>query len=131
MASFGLRRLYVSSRNWLQPASRFYVNQTRHASTQGRAVGSQAKYSTVDELGEPILPIVPTEKLDSPLPDAFASDGSTDWSKSYFGLSSHPFSKDIADVLMAPLDPQDVEMKPGKHFSKGILLCVNYGIQTV
>lgn len=37
----------------------------------------------------------------------------TDWSKSYHGLSSQAFSKDVADVLLAPLDPLDVEMKPG------------------
>jgi hypothetical protein len=50
------------------------------------------------------------------LPDVMGSDGTRDWSKSYFGLSAHPFAKDIAEVLMAPLDPMDVEMKPGKHF---------------
>jgi hypothetical protein len=37
----------------------------------------------------------------------------TDWSKSYHGLSSQAFSKDIAEILLAPIDPQDVEMKPG------------------
>jgi hypothetical protein len=40
------------------------------------------------------------------------SDGTRDWSKSYFGLSAQPFAKEIAEVLMAPLDPMDVEMKP-------------------
>ena len=49
----------------------------------------------------------------------FASDANgqpetgTDWSKSYHGLSSQPFPKEIADILLAPLDPLDVEMKPG------------------
>jgi hypothetical protein len=99
-----------------KPASRFSVNRTRNASTQWRAVASQAKYSTVDDLGEPMPPIVPNEKMDSPLPDAVGIDGATDWSKSYFGLSSQPFAKDIADVLMSPLESQDVEVKPGKHF---------------
>jgi hypothetical protein len=37
----------------------------------------------------------------------------TDWSKSYSGLSTQAFSKDIADILLAPIDPFDVEMKPG------------------
>lgn len=36
-----------------------------------------------------------------------------DWSKSYHGLSSEPFAKDVANILLAPLDPLDVEMKPG------------------
>jgi hypothetical protein len=41
------------------------------------------------------------------------SQAVTDWSKSYHGLSSQAFSKDIADVLLAPIDPMDIEMKPG------------------
>ncbi|RMD42946.1 hypothetical protein DV735_g2232, partial [Chaetothyriales sp. CBS 134920] len=35
-----------------------------------------------------------------------------DWSKSFHGLSAQPFSKEIADILLAPLDPEDVEIKP-------------------
>jgi hypothetical protein len=35
------------------------------------------------------------------------------WSKSFHGLSVEPFSKETADVLLAPLDPEDVEVKPG------------------
>ncbi|KIW19570.1 mitochondrial genome maintenance protein MGM101 [Exophiala spinifera] len=35
-----------------------------------------------------------------------------DWSKSFHGLSAEPFSKEAADVLMAPLSPDDVEIKP-------------------
>jgi Mitochondrial genome maintenance MGM101 len=41
------------------------------------------------------------------------NDAVTDWSKSYFGLSTQAFSKDIVDILLAPVDPLDVEMKPG------------------
>jgi hypothetical protein len=38
----------------------------------------------------------------------------TDWSKSYQGLSQQPFPSEVADILMAPIDPMDIEMKPGK-----------------
>ncbi|RDX53803.1 mitochondrial genome maintenance MGM101 [Polyporus arcularius HHB13444] len=37
---------------------------------------------------------------------------SPDWSKSYFGLSTQPFPKEAADILLAPIDPLDVEIKP-------------------
>ncbi|KAH9938093.1 mitochondrial genome maintenance MGM101-domain-containing protein [Fomitopsis serialis] len=41
------------------------------------------------------------------------SDGTpTDWSKSYFGLSTQAFSREVADVLLAPIEPLDVEIKP-------------------
>lgn len=39
--------------------------------------------------------------------------GGTDWSKSYHGLSVQPFPKEVADILLAPIDPLDVEIKPG------------------
>ncbi|KLO08518.1 mitochondrial genome maintenance MGM101 [Schizopora paradoxa] len=49
----------------------------------------------------------PTEGLD------YTGDGSTnDWSKSYFGLSVEPFSKEVSDILQAPIDPLDIEVKP-------------------
>jgi hypothetical protein len=39
----------------------------------------------------------------------------TDWSKSYHGLSSQAFSKEAAEILLSPIDPVDIEIKPGKH----------------
>ena len=39
----------------------------------------------------------------------------TDWSRSYHGLSSQAFSKEIAEILLSPVDPMDIEIKPGKH----------------
>ncbi len=35
-----------------------------------------------------------------------------DWTKSFHGLSVQPFSKEAADVLLAPINPEDVEIKP-------------------
>ncbi|KAJ3854932.1 mitochondrial genome maintenance protein [Lentinula lateritia] len=40
------------------------------------------------------------------------NDGKTDWSKSYHGLSEQAFAKEVAEVLMAPVEPLDVEIKP-------------------
>ncbi|KAJ7139018.1 mitochondrial genome maintenance MGM101-domain-containing protein [Mycena epipterygia] len=56
---------------------------------------------------------VATESPPSVLPDlSLPDDSTTDWSKSYSGLSQQAFSKEIADVLLAPLDPMDIEIKP-------------------
>ncbi|KAK7034066.1 hypothetical protein VNI00_012497 [Paramarasmius palmivorus] len=49
-----------------------------------------------------------TETVGSVAPN----DTATDWSRSYAGLSERPFSKEASDVLLAPIDPHDVEMKP-------------------
>ncbi|TXT05949.1 hypothetical protein VHUM_03710 [Vanrija humicola] len=35
-----------------------------------------------------------------------------DWTTSFRGLSERPFDKDVADALLKPLDPDDVEIKP-------------------
>jgi hypothetical protein len=37
-----------------------------------------------------------------------------DWSNSFHGLSVKPFDREIAERLMRPLDPKDVEIKPGE-----------------
>jgi len=35
-----------------------------------------------------------------------------DWSRSFHGLSTQPFSKEAADVLLQAIPPEDVEVKP-------------------
>ncbi|KAK2759389.1 hypothetical protein FQN54_002867 [Arachnomyces sp. PD_36] len=62
----------------------------------------------------------PTENLsktgfsDEPLsPDLESQqEGHVDWTKSYHGLSAEAFSKEAIDVLLAPVDEADVEIKP-------------------
>jgi hypothetical protein len=68
-------------------------------------------------------------KNDVPLPQ---TEG-TDWSKSYHGLSSQAFSREIADILLAPIDPLDVEMKPGTHIwsPSGRHVALTFDVQTV
>jgi hypothetical protein len=41
-----------------------------------------------------------------------ASTATIDWSSSFHGLSTTPFSPETAAVLMQPLDPRDIEIKP-------------------
>lgn len=43
-----------------------------------------------------------------------AAPAFNDWSKSFHGLSTQPFSSEIAEILQAPIDPMDIEMKPGE-----------------
>jgi len=61
----------------------------------------------------PTVAASPTPSLDSgPLEEPAVPDTATDWSRSYSGLSQQPFPKEIADVLLAPVDSRDVEIKP-------------------
>lgn len=45
-------------------------------------------------------------------PVALAGNAAIDWSRSFHGLSSTPFSTEIAQVLMADLDSDSIEIKP-------------------
>jgi Mitochondrial genome maintenance MGM101 len=49
---------------------------------------------------------------DQPKKNVDESASQIDWSTSFHGLSDAPFSKDAADVLLKPLNPGDVEIKP-------------------
>jgi hypothetical protein len=50
----------------------------------------------------------------------------TDWSRSYAGLSTEPFPKEVSEILMAPIEPTDVEIKPGsyKYYYSSLLIIV-------
>jgi hypothetical protein len=48
--------------------------------------------------------------------------GQVDWSRSFHGLSMQPFSEEASKVLTAPLDINDVEIKPG-IFGQASLMC--------
>jgi hypothetical protein len=37
-----------------------------------------------------------------------------DWSRSFFGLSTKAFPQEAADILLAPINIDDIECKPGK-----------------
>ncbi|KAK4164577.1 mitochondrial genome maintenance protein MGM101 [Cladorrhinum sp. PSN259] len=45
-------------------------------------------------------------------PGQAQQQGGIDWSSSFHGLSTVPFSAETAQILMKPLDPIDVEVKP-------------------
>lgn len=47
-------------------------------------------------------------------PASTADVSGEDWTRSFHGLSTQPFSKETAEILQAPIDPLDLEMKPGK-----------------
>lgn len=57
-----------------------------------------------------------SEAEGSSLAGAEAENGATDWSRSYHGLSQTPFPKEASDILLAPVEERDIEMKPGSSF---------------
>jgi hypothetical protein len=45
--------------------------------------------------------------------DSESVPSGSDWSTSFYGLSSKPFDKEVAQILMRPLNIKDIEIKPG------------------
>lgn len=54
----------------------------------------------------------------SPATPAEAASSSQAWDTSFSGLGEKSFSKETIDVLNAPINQEDIEIKPGKPTSK-------------
>ncbi|KAM5474339.1 hypothetical protein MauCBS54593_001913 [Microsporum audouinii] len=71
---------------------------------------------TTQSTSHPIQNITKTGLADAPpdlvLEPANVPNGHVDWTRSYHGLSAEPFSKEAAAILLAPVEPDDVEIKP-------------------
>ena len=55
-------------------------------------------------------PFPASDSFDQPFQEASSAQ---DWSRSFHGLSTQPFSREIANVLQEPIAPDDVEITPG------------------
>ncbi|RJE21484.1 hypothetical protein PHISCL_06179 [Aspergillus sclerotialis] len=49
---------------------------------------------------------------DRPLELEINGEEKVDWTRSFHGLSAAPFPKEVADILLAETDPEEVEIKP-------------------
>ncbi|KAI7874563.1 mitochondrial genome maintenance MGM101 [Lichtheimia hyalospora FSU 10163] len=54
-------------------------------------------------------PFPASDSFDQPFQEASSAQ---DWSRSFHGLSTQPFSREIANVLQEPIAPDDVEITP-------------------
>ncbi|PLW06768.1 hypothetical protein PCASD_23633 [Puccinia coronata f. sp. avenae] len=105
------RATYVSS-----PSTSIPLSPTTDSPGQSSAI--EAHPSTSAEDLHPLPSSTPIHEADHSQPSSSLSqaadlgDATVDWSRSFSGLSQQPFSKDASDILMAPINPMDVEIKP-------------------
>ncbi|KAK6501239.1 hypothetical protein TWF481_009082 [Arthrobotrys musiformis] len=119
IASSNLRRL-VASGSLKSSTSTSLPRYTASIITSRSITTSPAKRQTPVASSAPAAEKSPstsrlTEIKDGPIapPETdFGEELATDWSRSFSGLSQVPFAKEVADVLLQPLDPSDVEIKP-------------------
>ncbi|KIH93574.1 hypothetical protein SPBR_04363 [Sporothrix brasiliensis 5110] len=99
------------------------IHSTRTAAAaRSASPASAATPAPAATPAEPASPdTAPFDPTAPPLPDAAgpaqgpAADPNApavDWSASFHGLSTTPFAPEVARVLMTPLDPEDIEIKP-------------------
>lgn len=132
------RELCLASGLWLFMAAIQRLLQTTSRSASSRVIFQRpcrlltnVRYnSTAAPAPAPVNATPQSEPVPtSPLPDVKGHDGTTDWSRSYAGLSVQPFSKEVAETLQAPLDRMDVEIKPGAFLLYSRYLHATLGFQ--
>ncbi|KAI5861444.1 Mgm101p-domain-containing protein [Durotheca rogersii] len=74
-------------------------------SSEAAPAAADAKHKRVPAVSGIPLPDAP------PTPDPI-TEGVIDWSRSYHGLGTSTFGPEVAAVLQAPLNPDDIEVKP-------------------
>lgn len=79
---------------------------TSSASTKNQSTPLKPPSSSTSESEQP------SQFSDAPIQLQEDDPSHVDWTKSFHGLSTEPFSKEAAEVLLAPLNPLDVEIKP-------------------
>ena len=91
------------------------------SSTSSPQESTASTISTADRASRIVAPtpnqpttpnISKTGLSDKPLELESASEEKIDWTRSFHGLSAAPFPKEAADILLAPTDPDEVEIKP-------------------
>ncbi|OOF96435.1 hypothetical protein ASPCADRAFT_47188 [Aspergillus carbonarius ITEM 5010] len=89
-------------------------NNTNTTTTTSSSSSSPSPPSTVTPTTSTTPQITPTLKNlhDTPPSPAQPTEDKIDWTRSFHGLSATPFPKECADILLAPTDPDEVEIKP-------------------
>ncbi|KAF4160463.1 hypothetical protein CNMCM6936_003940 [Aspergillus lentulus] len=95
---------------------------TLPAKTSTSSSTAPASTPTTDDRTARILAPTPTHQTttnisktglaDAPLSPDSPPEEKIDWTRSFHGLSAAPFPKEVADILLAEVDPEEVEIKP-------------------
>lgn len=105
----GAQRFLSASQTRAATPGTSYKRQPANGEGNAPKTNGASKPASIDDQS-PINDIA-SGLADEPL---ILDEGSrqVDWAKSFHGLSSQPFSKEAADVLLAEIPTDDVEVKP-------------------
>lgn len=107
---------YNTSRNDFRSTRVYQAQQARAATTVTAPTESAQQTAAFTQQLQPSDNVVHTEDLTAGLSDKpmvlDESSRQVDWARSFHGLSTEPFSKEAAEALLAPISPEDIEVKP-------------------
>ncbi|CAO3658010.1 unnamed protein product [Rhizopus microsporus] len=70
------------------------------------------KVEAEKQLNSPVVDFPTTTQFDTLKLDNPPAEGSHNWSTSFHGLSTAPFPDEVANILLEPIKPEDIEIKP-------------------
>lgn len=104
------------SRNNFQHTRVHQVQQARAATTATTPNVSTPQTTPITDELQPTEEVIHAEDLTAGLSDKpiilDEKARQVDWARSFHGLSTEAFSKEAAEALLAPIDPEDIEVKP-------------------
>ncbi|KAK2465973.1 hypothetical protein APHAL10511_001614 [Amanita phalloides] len=116
MATLLRQRIFSAA---TRPSIRVVLRALNNNSTKSSAT-TPSTTSNITNNSNSILRDQQPEGSPTPLLPEFAVNGNGngngeglyDWSRSYYGLSAQAFSREVSDILLAPIDSLDIEIKP-------------------
>ncbi|KAL8835713.1 MAG: hypothetical protein Q9170_003215 [Blastenia crenularia] len=94
----------------------YQAQQTRAATTAAPSKSPNTQSTTITDPLRPTEEAIHTESLTAGLSDKpiilDENSRQVDWARSFHGLSTEAFSKEAAGALLAPIEPDDIEVKP-------------------
>lgn len=94
----------------------YQAQQSRAATTSTSPNDPSQQPAPITNRLQPTEDVVHTEDLTAGLSDKpivlDESSRQVDWARSFHGLSTEAFSKEAAGALLAPVSPEDIEVKP-------------------
>jgi hypothetical protein len=103
-------RLFTTGARKAATPATDYVRKTAETRQQAPQSSTSAAQPSVGGAKSPVTNLS-NGLADEPL-ILDEGDRQVDWTRSFHGLSAEPFSKEAADVLLAPIPFDDVECKP-------------------
>lgn len=115
LARHSTRPITSSTRRWQQPATSTPRPQPASPQTPppAQATSNAQKVSSTLSASSDTHPLRSlTDGLDDPPVILGEDEKQVDWTRSYHGLSSTPFTAEQAQILQQKLDSDDIEIKP-------------------